>query len=50
MLEFSPEENEIHGQYKKFRSDSKNNEVDMNLTMGENHHNINQHQVSRTNL
>jgi len=42
MLEFSPQENEIHSKHKKFRSDS------INQTTGENHHNINQHLVSKT--
>ncbi len=41
MLKASPEENEIHDKNKKF---------DMNSITDENHHNINQHLVSRINL
>jgi hypothetical protein len=46
ILKFLPQENEIDGKYKKFRSDLENNK----LIIGEDHHNINQHLVSRANL
>lgn len=50
MLNFSPRENEIHGQYKTLRTDLENNKFDMNLNIGENHDNTNQQLVSRRHL